>query len=156
MYRIHQELFILSDVAYFEQLLELARRQTEPFQQKQWLQKAVALYTGDLYEENMQADWTWHERNRLKTLYLKALQQIAMHCYDERQYEECLLACEAILQKDPAWEEAYRLMMWCHFYLENKVELQKTYDRCEKILEQEYDMEPMHMTTEIFEKLIRM
>ena len=156
MYRVHQEPFILSDIAYFEQLLELARRQTEPFQQKQWLQKAVTLYKGDLYEENMQADWIEHERNRLKTLFLKAMQQIATLCYDEREYEECLLACETILQKDPAWEEAYRLMMWCHFYLENKVELQKTYDRCEKILEQEYDMEPMHMTTEIFEKLIRM
>ncbi|MGM9949816.1 MAG: BTAD domain-containing putative transcriptional regulator, partial [Lysinibacillus sp.] len=156
MYRIHQEPFILSDIAYFERLLELAKRQDEPFQQKQWLQKAVAQYTGDLFEENMQADWIEHERNRLKTLYLKAMQQIATLCYDERQYEECLLACETILQKDPAWEEAYRLMMWCHFYLENKVELQKTYDRCEKILEQEYDMEPMHVTTEIFEKLIRM
>ena len=156
LYRIHQQPFILSDIDYFEQLLELARRHTEPFQQKQWLQKAVAQYTGDLYEENMQADWTWHERNRLKNLYLKALQQIATICYEERQYEECLLACETILQKDPAWEEAYRLMMWCHFYLENKVGLQKTYERCEKVLEQEYDMEPMQTTTEIFEKLIRM
>ncbi|KGR81676.1 BTAD domain-containing putative transcriptional regulator [Lysinibacillus odysseyi] len=156
MYRIHQSPLILSDIAYFEQLLELAKRDAEPFQQKQWLRKAVAQYTGDLYEENMQADWIEHERNRMKTLYLKAMQQIAMLSYDEQQYEECLLACEAILQKDPTWEEAYRLMMWCHFYLENKVEVQKTYDRCEKILAQEYDIEPMHMTTEIFEKLIKM
>ncbi|WP_413362494.1 BTAD domain-containing putative transcriptional regulator [Lysinibacillus sp. 3P01SB] len=156
MYRIHQAPYILSDIACFELLVELAKRDAEPCQQKQWLQKAIAQYTGDLYEENMQADWIEHERSRLKTLYLKAMQQLATLSYKEQQYEECLQTCETILQKDPAWEEAYRLMMWCHFYLENKVELQKTYDRCEKILAQEYDIEPMHTTTEIFEKLIRM
>lgn len=156
MYRIHQAPFIMSDIAYFEQLLDLAKRDTEPGQQQQWLQKAVTQYTGDLYEENMQADWIEHERTRLKTLYIKAMQQIATFSYEEQQYEECLQACETILQKDPAWEEAYRLMMWCHFYLENKVELQKTYDRCERIMAQEYDIEPMHTTTELFEKLIKM
>ena len=52
-------------------------------------------------------------------------------------------------------EEAYRLIMWCYFYLENKVAVQKTYERCKQVPLQQYDMEPMQSTTEIFEKLIK-
>ncbi|MFF5995498.1 BTAD domain-containing putative transcriptional regulator [Lysinibacillus sp. KU-BSD001] len=155
MYRMCQRPYIMSDIEYFEQLISLADRQDDQSLQKQWLLKAVQQYTGDLYEDSAQVEWIQQERERYKTLYVKTLQQLAHIYFEEQQFEKCLQECEKIIVKDPTWEEAYRLMMWCHFYLENKVQVQKTYERCERVLLEEYEMEPMSSTTEIFEKLIK-
>ena len=117
--------------------------------------KAIQQYTGNLYEENSHIEWLQQERYQYKTLYLKAVEQLAHLLFEAQQYEQCIQYGEIILSKEPTWEEAYRLIMWCYFYLENKVAVQKTYERCEQVLLEQYDMEPMQSTTEIFEKLIK-
>ena len=155
MYRIRAAPYIVSDINYFEQLISLAKKQDSAILQKQWLLKALQQYTGSLYEENINIEWLQQERQRYKTLYLKVVEQVAHLLYEEQHYEQCLQYCEIIIEKEPTWEEAYRLMMWCYFYLENKVAVQKTYERCEQVLLEEYDMEPMLSTIEIFEKLIK-
>ena len=155
MYRIRSAPYIESDVHYFEQLISLANKQHCPILRKQWLLKAIQQYTGNLYEENSHIEWLHQERQRYKTLYLKAVEQLAQLLFEAQHYEQSIQYCEIILSKEPTWEEAYRLTMWCYFYLENKVAVQKTYERCEQVLLQQYDMEPMQSTTEIFEKLIK-
>lgn len=155
MYRIRSAPYIESDIQYFEQLISLANKHDSPLLKKQWLLKALQQYTGSLYEENSNIEWLQQERIRYKTLYLKAVEQLAHLLFEEEQYDQCIQYCEIILSKEPTWEEAYRLIMWCYFYLENKVAVQKTYERCEQVLLEQYDMEPMQSTTEIFEKLIK-
>ncbi len=155
MYRICQMPYIVSDIEYFEQLISLAKKNNHQSLQKQWLLKALQQYTGDLYEDSTNIDWIQQERERYKILYLNTLQQLAQIYLEEQNFDQCLQACEKIVLKEPTWEEAYRLMMWCHFYLENKVQVQRTYDRCERVLLEECDMEPMTSTIEIFEKLIK-
>ena len=56
------------------------------------------------------------ERNYYRTLFLRGVERFgASVCLTLEQFEEAILWCEKIIKVDSSWEEAYRLLMYCHY-----------------------------------------
>ncbi len=118
------------------------------------IEKAVALYTGDLLEGNFE-DWCLVERERLSVLHLKSLTRL-MTFYDYcRQPEKALAIGEKILQHDNTRETIHLQMMKLYYEINDRDAALRQYRRCKQILNDELSLQPMKETTTFFNKIIR-
>lgn len=154
------------DTEIFESLIAaanglMADGQTEPDQAHQMrydqqatecLRAAVRLYTGDYLPERRYEDWTSAERERLQVLALGAMTTLAELLLDEVPLESIRLA-QRVLTIDPVWEDAYRVQMRAYAAQGNRPLALRTYAQCVKMLQQEFDVEPLPETMELFEAI---
>ncbi len=119
----------------------------------QW--PALALYRGDFLEESPYAEWAGEERERLLTEYLTAAERLARLWVTQGDYERGARWANAVLAKDPLWEEAYALLMECQWKQGNRALAVRTYDRCRKRLRESLGVEPSPRTTALFEAISR-
>ncbi len=93
--------------------------QRDPEAAVRYFEEAVALYAGDYLPERRYEDWTALERERLQTLALNTMTQLARLHLAELPHEAIRLSQE-ILKLDPAWESAYRTQMQAYLLLGNR------------------------------------
>jgi DNA-binding SARP family transcriptional activator len=117
------------------------------------LEQGLQLYKGDYMPERRYDDWCIEERERLQVQYLRGAERLAQLYEESGQYNKSIRWCEAMLQKDVCWEEAYRLLIRCHVQLNNRNQAMKWYNKCLSALEQELGIEPMPQTKELYLKL---
>ncbi|GAC1360337.1 MAG: BTAD domain-containing putative transcriptional regulator [Herpetosiphon sp.] len=115
------------------------------------LEAALALYTGDYLEEFVYDEWTQPDRNRLATRFLEAATTLAILLMDQHRHADVVQVCEMILQRDPSWEDAYRLMMLAFLRQGSRHRALATYDRCVKALMANLGVDPVSSTTEVYE-----
>ena len=143
------------DVAAFEQacgnLRGVAGRALDTHQ-AQTLIDAVALYRGDLLED-CYLDWCLFERERLRGLYLAALDKLMDYCEAHGQYEAAICYGSRILQRDQARECTHRRLMRLHFLAGDRTEALRQYDRCVEILQQELAVKPAASTVALHEHI---
>ncbi len=116
---------------------------------------ALALYHGDFLEENLYAEWTSEERERLLTDYFSAAERLARLWVSLNDYERGARWANAILAKDPLWEEAYALLMECHWKQGHRALAVRTYERCRRRLRASLGVEPSPSTAALFEAISR-
>lgn len=75
------------------------------------LEKAVELYTGEFLKEDVFEEWTDYERQTLKDNYLNALNELSELHLDSGNYAAASRYAKKILESDPTYEEAYRIML---------------------------------------------
>jgi DNA-binding SARP family transcriptional activator len=136
------------DVAVFEEkvggTLEKPSEELE-VQDASALQKALALYTGDLLE-GFYEDWALRERERLRALQLKGLRHLMRywkHCGD---YEAGLECGRQILAFEPLWEEVHREVMRLYVANGQRALAIRQYQTCCGILDKELGIAPMEET----------
>ncbi|KPV60128.1 hypothetical protein QJ48_06990 [Paenibacillus sp. A3] len=117
------------------------------------LQKALSVYAGEYIPERRYEDWCAQERERLKVLFLRGAQRLAELHAAQGDFDKAICWCERIIEKDPCWEEAYRLGMKCHYSNNNRHQALKWYARCSKALESELGVEPMPVTNQLYAKM---
>lgn len=117
------------------------------------LRAAVALYQGDLLAYSYE-DWVLGERERLRSLYLHATQQLAVLLINGRHYDEALVQAEALLQRDPLRESSYRLLMELHAARNDRAAALHVYHNCAATLIHELGVEPGAATRAIYERLL--
>lgn len=113
-------------------------------------QRAAELYGGDYLPERVYDDWSSAERERLQTLALGAMARLADMAL-ERDPLESIRMARRVLAIEPAWEDAYRVEMRAHLALGNRAMAQKAYERCARLLREEFDLDPLPETRALAE-----
>jgi DNA-binding SARP family transcriptional activator len=112
-------------------------------------QDALALYQGEYLSERRYEDWSASERERLRTLALGTMTRLADMLLESDPLETLRLAQRA-LEIDPLWENAYRIEMQAHLASGNRPMAIRAYEACKQVLSDEYGLEPLPETTQLF------
>jgi DNA-binding SARP family transcriptional activator len=124
----------------------------QPQLAKRAYSEAIDLYQGIYLPDRLYQDWSSDERERLQVLALGAIITLSELLLPDNPMESIRLAQQALLI-DPAWEDAYRLQMEAYFRKGNRPMAIKTYQQCEKILEEEFGIEPLPETKLLLKKI---
>ena len=114
--------------------------------------EAIDLYQGIYLPNRLYEDWSSDERERLQVLALGAIITLAELMLEQNPMESIRLAQQALLI-DSAWEDAYRIQMSAYFQKGNRPMAIKTYQQCEKVLEEEFGIEPLPETRLLLKKI---
>jgi two-component SAPR family response regulator len=114
---------------------------------------AVDLYQGDYLPDALYEDWASAERERLLTLYLSSASRLAQLLLERQEAQEAMALAEAVLARDPCWEEAYRILMHAHHSRGNRPLAIRAYQRCVSALRDELGLEPMAETERLYLQL---
>lgn len=140
------------DLTLFEQALTQAT-QTDGDTREQWLQTAVALYHGDLFD-GLYADWVLIAREQLARRFLHALGELMAACLARHAYAEALAHGHTILAADPLREEVYRALMLCYWRLGQPGQAIQQFHRCAHLLLEELHVLPLPETRALYQQLL--
>ena len=112
------------------------------------LDKAASLYAGPFLEE-FDEDWVLDQRERLHSLYIRALANLMRWLAREVRYEDALLCGRRILATDPMRETIQRAVMLLYVMNGQRGEAIRQFQRCERALRCECNVEPMPETTRL-------
>jgi DNA-binding SARP family transcriptional activator len=118
----------------------------------QALQRAVALYRGDLLEGWYQ-DWCLYERERLQHMYLAMLDKLMGYCEARRQYEAGLAYGTQMLRYVRARERTHRRLMRLHYLNQDRTAALRQFERCVAALREELDVEPAQRTIALCQQI---
>jgi DNA-binding SARP family transcriptional activator len=105
------------------------------------VRRATDLYCADLLE-GWYGDWCVYERERLRTVYLSALDKLLAYCEANGLPEEGLFYAERILGQDRAHERTHLRMMRLHLMAGDRTRALRQFDRCAAALREELGVEP--------------
>ncbi|MEZ4616654.1 MAG: bacterial transcriptional activator domain-containing protein [Caldilineaceae bacterium] len=114
---------------------------------------AIKLYHGDYLPERRYEDWTSAERERLQLLALNTMTTLANLLLPSSPLESLRLA-QRVLAVDPVWEDAYRVLMRAFVTQHNRPMALRSYERCVAVLDEEFGVEPLPETTELYERIL--
>lgn len=141
------------DVEEFERRLEWARPDAEgrlTSEGARELEEAVGLYRGDLLEE-VYEDWCLYERERLRLLYISALERLMAHHQARGEWDTAIEAGQRLLHADGVLEHVHRELMRCYHLQGNRPAAMRQFAHCEQVLRTELDVEPMKETTAVYD-----
>lgn len=152
-YRFNHGLDYEYDVENF--LGKLSQAQASQVVEKQIaaLKTAVHLYKGP-YLPDMEGTWVLHEREHLHQAYLNAMLRLVDLFQQAGESETALSYCLDILNKDPCLEEGHRAAMRIYAAMGNKVGVVRQYERCEQIMQREFQLPPSSQTRSLYEELV--
>jgi DNA-binding SARP family transcriptional activator len=143
----HTELWV--DALEFQALVERSLAgQEQPAALLASLRQAVDLYRGDLLE-GFYEEWVLIERERLRELFLQALERLVTAFKAALQYQQALITAQRLVSADPLNEAAHREVMRLYHYLGSPAEALRQYEIIRGILRQEFDLEPEVETSQI-------
>ena len=116
------------------------------------IQKAVALYKGDLLE-GWFYDWCILERERFQTMHLMLLDKLVQYCEVHLEFDLGLAYGGEILRRDRAYERTHRQMMRLYYMAGDRTQAIRQYERCMAALREDLDVEPSQRTNELYEQL---
>jgi DNA-binding SARP family transcriptional activator len=116
------------------------------------LEEVVDLYSGDLLENNYE-DWCLYDRERLRSLYLKALSKLLRFHSMRCDYERGLHYGERLLAKEPTSELAHRQVICLYWLSGDRTSALAHYHRCRQILREELGVSPMEETRKLYEQM---
>ncbi len=105
------------------------------------LLEALSLYKGDFLPECYQ-DWALVERERLRDLYLRALEQVSRAMRVEGDYDRAAAFLREIIRLDPLREDAHRDLIQLYLILDRPAEAMRQYGALRTLLLEELGVEP--------------
>lgn len=114
--------------------------------------EAINLHHGAYLPNRIYEDWTSEERERLQVLILGAIVTLSELILEKNPMESVRLSHKA-LQIDSAWEDAYRVQMQAYLNKGNRPMAIKTYRTCVKVLEEEFGIDPLPETQNLFKRI---
>lgn len=117
-------------------------------------EKAFTLYQGDFLPEDLYHDWAGATRDRLRLLHLKALQDAGGISETLGDRDKAATFHERTFSSDPCNETACRWLMTWHLSNGQRGEAVRIYERCERALSTELDLEPDVKTKKLFRTII--
>ncbi|HBY97082.1 MAG TPA: hypothetical protein DEP84_24575, partial [Chloroflexi bacterium] len=145
------------DADEWSRLVRAARavESRDPGQAITLYESALAMYHGDFLEDNPYAEWAEEERQQRAVEYLSTAERLATLLAGQGEFERSLRWANTILAKDPLWEEAYVLLMQCHWQQGHRAFAVRAYDRCRRRLHEALGIEPSPRTMALFEEISR-
>jgi len=105
------------------------------------LRQAVELHRGELLQGWYQ-EWCLSERERLKQIYLEAIDELVLHFEAGRNVEAGVAYATLALRSDPARECTHRSLMRLYCLAGDRASAIHQYERCVDALRNELGMEP--------------
>lgn len=152
-YRLNPQSGYELDATLFEEFVQSGIDETDPTKAKELLLQGLQMYEGDYLANHRTVDWLIHERERLQVLFLRGAEKLAQVSVRLEDYHTSIHWCREILYHDQTWEEAYRLLMYCYYQLNNRPQAIKWYKRCEDVLWKELKIKPMQSTIDMYEMI---
>ena len=146
------------DVADFEHALaqaDHAEHHGDPTTLRKALAEAVERYHGDLLPA-WYDDWVLLERERLRQLFLTALERLILILEQEGAYAAAIGHAQRLLRHDPLHEATYQHLMRLHALSGDRASALRVYHTCATVLERELGVEPSPTTRAAYERLLHM
>lgn len=115
--------------------------------------EAVALYTGDLLPQCYD-DWIFPERERLRQMFIGALEQLARRCEHEGDHRSAIGYAQRLLQLEPLREETHRRLIRLHALNGDRAAALRAYHMCATLLRRELSVEPGTATRDLYAHLL--
>ncbi|MBI3660746.1 AAA family ATPase [Candidatus Acetothermia bacterium] len=139
------------DTAEFERLLKESEK-LDGSKKAEALQKAIALYRGDLLE-GCYEDWCLEARDYFRERYLEALQQLVAHHAERKEFSPAIGYAKQLLVKSSLQEEIHRELMYLYYASGDRNAALQQYRECERILKAELNVEPLPETKALYHKI---
>jgi DNA-binding SARP family transcriptional activator len=117
------------------------------------LEKAVALYTGDLLP-SCYDDWIISRREGLRQVYLTAMDRLVHILEEQREYQASISYAQKLLRYDPLNETAYRNLIRLYALNDDRASALHVYHTCNSVLLRELNVEPSTATRDVYEHLL--
>ncbi|MBD7985160.1 hypothetical protein H9649_11220 [Sporosarcina sp. Sa2YVA2] len=154
MYQLNPQADIQTDLDRFKRYMEKGLAEKSAHQSIEYLSKAAALYKGKLFEEKMSVEWIDTEREQIGQQYIQVIEKLAQSYTRLQHYSKTIEWAEKLVRIDPTWEEAYRLLMYAHYQLQNRPQSIKWYNKCREVLEEEFSIGPMETTEQMYKMIM--
>jgi DNA-binding SARP family transcriptional activator len=153
MYRLNLTGIVL-DVDDFEKTLHRAAEVKDIKEQTELLETGLAYYKGDFLPERQFEDWCNEERERIQLMFLRGSEKLAKLYISVNDFEKAIEVCERMIQVDGCWEEAYRIMMYGYYQLNNRPLAIKYFKKCSEKLDRELGIKPLPSTQALYQQIL--
>ncbi len=158
-YFINPEFALSSDAAAFRtlwqngQLVEMRAGLEEALPA---YHDAIGSYNGDFMEDvgSNCEPWILQEREVLAEKYLHVLERMGVYFFREGNPTVAIHLCQRILEKEPYFETAYRLLMICYDQLGQRGHAIATYQKCAAALWEHYKIKPSAETEAAYQEMV--
>ena len=117
-------------------------------------ESTLAIYQGDFLPHDACQDWAGDARERLRAHYHKALEDAGELAELLKDRKRSAHFHGLRFSSDPCNEKSCRWLMSWHVANGHRSEAVRTYERCERALSRDLDMEPDEQTRKIFQRII--
>jgi DNA-binding SARP family transcriptional activator len=117
-------------------------------------EKAIELYQGDFLPEDRYEDWVSGVQGNVRGAYLKALEDAGDICDGAGEKNRAALFFEKLFLEDPCSEKACRWLMAWYLSTGRRGEALRVYERCQRALSKELDVEPDAKTHALYRSII--
>jgi DNA-binding SARP family transcriptional activator len=117
-------------------------------------ERMVELYKGDFLPENLYSDWTIEVRDQLRSQYLRVLEEAGALADARGEKSKAMRFYEKMFLSDSCSEKACRWLMSRYLAAGQRSEAIRTYERCERALSRELDLEPEEKTKKLYRSII--
>jgi LuxR family maltose regulon positive regulatory protein len=114
----------------------------------------LAIYRGDFLAEEGDEPWVLPIRERLKSLFVNAIQKLAQKSRAARDFEQAIALCTKGIAVDSLAESLYRELMLCYEETDRPAEGISVYRRLEKTLSVLLSIKPTGESKAISERLL--
>jgi DNA-binding SARP family transcriptional activator len=155
-YRLNPNLSIWVDVEEFERGFQTARRLEATGQITAAVAEyevAISLYQDDFIVDDPYEEWPVLTRERLRVMFLEALDRLSQIYFGCVQYAACISLCQRILARDNCREDAHCRLMRCHSRQGQQNLALRQYQICSEALRTELDVEPSPATTDLYGRI---
>ncbi len=141
------------DVAAFRDRVEAARESlSDDGEALAGLAAAVDLYQAD-FLETCYDDWALLERERLRELYLWALERLVVFHKQRGEYERALDVARRLVAADPLRESAHRELMRLYHLLGRDRAALEQYATIRRLVQEELGLEPAAATVALYHEI---
>lgn len=129
-------------------------RQAPDQEEAERLDRAVALYRGDLLD-GVYEDWCLVPRERLRMAFLSSLERLMAYHRRCGDLAAGLARGRALLRHDPLREHVHRALMEIHWTMGDRPSALRQFRECREILMEELGIEPMEETAALRDRILR-
>jgi DNA-binding SARP family transcriptional activator len=126
----------------------------EPAELMKEYERTVSLYQGDFLPEDLYSDWAAELRDRLRAQFLRVLEDAGELADSRGEKTKALQFYEKRFLADSCSEKACRWLMVRYLSAGQRSEAIRTYERCERALSRDMDLEPEEKTKKLYRSII--
>jgi DNA-binding SARP family transcriptional activator len=148
---------VWTDVGQFRAHLDRAARLKARNSREELLleyERALALYQGDFLSEDVYCDWSTDVRDHLRTSYLRVLEEAGELAESAGDRDKALQFYERMFLAEPSNEKACQWLMARYQSLGRRGEAVRAYERCERALSRDMDLEPDERTKRLYRSIL--
>ena len=141
MYRLNPDADIRTDLDNFHKYAKKGLAGTFDFSAVEYLLKAASLLQRSTIRREIgyRLD-SWKNVNGWNNYYIQVMERLAQTYTRLREFGKTVYWAEKLLRIDHTWEEAYRLLMFAHYQLQNRPQAVKWYQKCKKVLKKNFQL----------------